>query len=280
MFGILLTLTLSSLGSEVKLVKGRTITGEVSFVSYDKIKVHLQPAGLMILGLREIDSSCYMDLVHEKQMGHVVSNGFLACGIKAESKSFVIVLTPDDFKKIAGTGTNIHDISLHFYYQKNSEITTNDLVDAIEDQIDGLNYKRKLAESTKNNSDYRKAVEADINSRLGKGKDPVDGRAVFAWSENGNVLIVIRVRDNLTSNLIRVGFLMDTWMIIQRLHDKWNYPYDISISGGFPIKDKYGNYPITVVGKIEMRNSEFGKINRESFQAQDLLSFGSWYGLE
>ena len=94
----------------------------------------------------------------------------------------------------------------------------------------------------------------------------------FRITPNGKTLTIqVAFNDNLTEHLIRVGMTMDLSNILKALHQS-GYEYSkVTLSGSFPMADKFGNSSETEVVRASYSHTIVEKINWDGFQHDNVL---------
>lgn len=85
---ICLCLVQTCYASEIRMIKGDTVTGEVSFLSFGHVKVN-KAGGVLNLWMNEIQEDSFVNLLREKQSNCISSNNFLCISIQTPDGPFV-----------------------------------------------------------------------------------------------------------------------------------------------------------------------------------------------
>ena len=110
----------------------------------------------------------------------------------------------------------------------------------------------------------------EVDTILGSSNRNMKPR--FRITPNGKTLTIqVAFNDNLTEHLIRVGMTMDLSNILKALHQS-GYEYSkVTLSGSFPMADKFGNSSETEVVRASYSHTIVEKINWDGFQHDNVL---------
>ncbi len=117
----------------------------------------------------------------------------------------------------------------------------------------------------KNNSDLDRIVELKVNDHMGTEK-----------TDDKIVLLTLNASDNLSTNMIKGGILLDSIKVFKTVFQDENIE-EVTLFWQFPLKDSYGNTKHENVLKLGLSRETVGKINWDGFNKDNFRSIADQY---